>query len=143
MQARGAKLAELVPAVQEKIAKAALAYAKEMSSGGITLAAMKAAGHPYSRRNPRPVGRKYPARINKQSGTYYGAWRRQTHAGRGVGWQLTTTIYNNSREARYLTGKGTSKMVGRPILEDVAKHMRPIVQKLEREGQKKVHRLIT
>ena len=89
--------------------KEALAAAVRLSSGGHSLAQLRAAGHPYARRAPDPS---FDASvINVQSGEFLRAWR---SAGPSlVGGVVKSRVVNNSAPAKYMGG--TRTMIARPI----------------------------
>lgn len=100
---------------ERQAAREALAEARKLSSGPYSARALARLGHPYARRRPRPP---LPASvINVQSGRFR------------AGWQVTGTgdrlvLVNASPAARWLTARGTRRMIGRPIAAAVAARIR-------------------
>ena len=86
-----------------------------------SLAELRRRGHPYARR--RWKGNKHfsgvpalPAPsyiINRQSGQFHESWRTYVRTWRA---HISGTLYNIAPWSKYLTEKGTSKMIGRPIM---------------------------
>lgn len=96
----------------------ALAEAVRLSSGPMTAAMLRAAGHPYARRRPTSPN---PQVVNVQTGRLVRSWRpvRPTLSAGTV----TSAVVNSSPEAAYLVG--TRRMIPRPIDEAVKKAVQP------------------
>lgn len=105
---------QAVRQAEKEAAAAALAIARELSSGPYSSAALRQMGHPYATRRPRPPGD--AAIINTQTGQFLAAWRvsgpRKTSSG------LSTRLLNNSPHAWLLLG-GTRWMIARPIIKRI------------------------
>lgn len=104
-----------VRAAEQRAAYEALQEARKLSSGPFSAGMLRAMGHPYSRRRPRPP---LPAHvINVQSGRFRRAWRIA-----GAGDRLR--IVNASPAARFLSAGGTRRMIGRPVAAALAARVR-------------------
>jgi hypothetical protein len=103
--------------VMKRVQRDALAAARDMSSGPFgNPATLRRLGHPYARRRPVPIGAAYPAMINVNTGRFKAAWKTSTRINRA---SISVKLANDSPEARFLTERGTKKMVGRPVLEAI------------------------
>lgn len=76
-------------------------------------------GYPYSPRENRPPLPAYF--LNFQTGNLKKGWRTRTTVNPR---SITGTIYNLMDYSRFMTALGTSRMIGRPILEQVMKVIR-------------------
>lgn len=132
MQERAAAISPELHRAMRDIKGRALEVAREMSSGPYgDPAVLRALGHPYSRRHPRPIGAFYPAKINVNTGDFRSRWR-GTVTRRGLqagGASITMRLSNNSPHARYLTERGTSRMIGRPIQKLIVEKTRDYARK--------------
>ncbi|SRR6266511_3332041 len=99
----------------ERLVKARLV---KLSGGPYSAAALRAMGHPYSRRRPHPPAAPYI--VNVQSGQFRRSWRVKA---RMQGGDLEIIVDNTAPYARYLFD-GTSRMIARPIRERVAAEVR-------------------
>lgn len=130
----------VTPEVNRAVAEvgtAAMTTARELSSGPLSLKELRGMGHPYARRRPFGPGITSPWLINAQSGTFRASWRlvMRTNAK-----SVSVTVKNTDPKAKkWLTGAGTKKMVGRPILGEIAKRIHP---RLETETRKVLGRVI-
>jgi hypothetical protein len=90
----------------------------ELSSGTYysTAQGSRTGYYPYSRRVNAPPAAPYI--LNVQTGVLRSSWN--VSIARGVD-TMTVTIYNKAPYARFMTGLGTRKMIGRPILEQLGK----------------------
>lgn len=99
-------------------AQEALKIAVELSSGGLSRGKLRALGHPYATRSPRPPGD--AAVIHRQSGAFASGWRilapRKTAKG------LVTRLVNSSPQA-VLLSQGTSRMIARPIIARIRQRL--------------------
>jgi hypothetical protein len=117
----------------EKAAAAeALQIARDLSSGPYSSAQLKAMGHPYATRHPRPPGD--VAVINRQSGRFLSGWRisgpRKTKSG------LSTRLLNNTPMARILLG-GTRYMIARPILKRIGQRVATKRRQLHQQAMRR------
>lgn len=129
------RIARQIPKELREAEKVTLAEAHSRafsySSGPYSSASLRRMGHPYAHRAPNPP---MPAGIiNKQSVRFRGSWRRKL--GSWSGGTLTSTLSNNSPEARYM--RGTKFMIERPITALVVKMIRPIREKNLRAALRK------
>jgi len=130
----------VTPEVNRAVAEvgtAAMKTARELSSGPLSLKELRRMGHPYARRRPFGPGITSPWLINAQSGTFRASWRlvMRTNAK-----SVSVSVKNVDPKAKkWLTGAGTRKMVGRPILGEIAKRIHP---RLETETRKVLGRVI-
>lgn len=98
----------------EQASYEALLEARKLSSGPFSSRALRAMGHPYARRRPRPP---LPAHvINVQSGRFRRAWR---IAGHGDALRLVNDTPYGRGFAR-----GTARMIARPISIALAARIR-------------------
>ena len=109
LRAAGPKISAALLAAEAITVKEAMQAATRLSSGGYSLAQLRAAGHPYARRAPDPSFD--AAIINMQSGEFLNAWR--SAGPYRVGGVVKSKIVNNSRPAKYMSG--TKTMIARPI----------------------------
>ena len=79
------------------------------SSGTLTTAAMRKAGHPYAVRNPTAPD---PGTINAQTGVFRAAFTSSPPV--ATGGVITSSVVNNSQVAGYLAN-GTRFMIARPL----------------------------
>lgn len=100
---------------EEASAREALALAQRYSSGPVSTRALRAMGHPYARRAPRPPGS--PAVVNRQSGRFRAAWRIVKTGDR-------MRLVNDAPYSRYFNDRGTRLMMRRPITRAVAQAIR-------------------
>ncbi len=70
-------------------------------------------GHPYATRDPRPPVR--PHILNRQSGALHERWKVNV---RNYPDGVTVSVVNTAPYAKYMTEDGTTKMIGRPVLEE-------------------------
>jgi hypothetical protein len=109
---------QAVRQAERESAAEALAHARKLSSGPYKTAQLRALGHPYAVRNPRPPAD--AAQINVQTGRFLASWRvvgpRKTASG------LATRLINDSPHARRLL-QGTRHTIPRPILARVAQRI--------------------
>lgn len=119
---------EMEAAAEEGAAAAEIA-AVGLSSGPYTSRMLRALGHPYARRNPRPPGD--PATINVQSGLFRSSWRREGPERQGG--RVTARLVNDAPYAHYLRdgtrflddSEQERGMIARPILERIEERVKP------------------
>lgn len=118
LQRRGQQFAAAVREAERQSAQEALQWARTLSSGSLSRRQLRALGHPYAVRAPRPPGD--PAIINLQSGRFLASWRvsgpRRTAGG------LSTRLVNTAPWARFLSS-GTGRMIARPILARIRQRL--------------------
>ncbi len=73
-------------------------------------------GHPYAKRAPRPPVK--PHILNRQNGLLHQSWKVNT---RRYSDGVTVSVVNMAPYAKYMTADGTTKMIGRPVLEEALK----------------------
>lgn len=95
--------------------------ARKYSTGSISSAELRQLGHPYATRAPQFV--QHPAIINRQSGTFFGAW--STHLGSWQSGGMVSVIRNSAPYAGYLD-RGTRYMIERPIRDFVQRDLKQI-----------------
>lgn len=93
----------------------------QASSGTATEADLRREDHPYARRHG--TAKREPGIINTRSGRFRRAWRsrRPQRAGHG---RIVSRVRNYDPKARYMFG--TKLMLPRPIIQRVARQLRPI-----------------
>jgi hypothetical protein len=96
-------------AVVDAARSLALSRLQALSSGGVSSATLRAMGHPYATRDPRPPGPDYL--VNAQSGRYRAGWQVSATM---TGDTLTVTAENSTSYARFLRD-GTRFMISRPL----------------------------
>lgn len=112
LRARSQKYVREVKEAQVQNADLLLQKAKQFSQQRFfSLGQLKAMGHPYAKRDPRPPVR--PHIINRQGGQFYQSWKRQV---RQFGDGVTATVYNTAPHSRYMLG--TKLMIERPVLDE-------------------------
>ena len=99
--------------------KEAKAQAVLFSSGTLTTAAMRKAGHPYAVRNPTAPD---PGIVNSQTGVFRSAFTSSPPAVSGGG--ITSSVINASKVAGYLAN-GTRFMIARPLAVKVQVAVQP------------------
>ena len=99
--------------------KEATAQAVTFSSGTLTTAAMRKAGHPYAVRNPTAPD---PGIVNSQTGVFRSAFTSSPPAVSGGG--ITSSVINASKVAGYLAN-GTRFMIARPLAVKVQVAVQP------------------
>jgi hypothetical protein len=118
LRRRALRLKETVRQAERASAEEGKSIARLLSSGPFKAAVLRAMGHPYAARSPRPP--MDPAVINEQTGQFKAAWRvsgpRQTASG------LLTRITNDSPYAKFLFG-GTARMIARPTLKRIRERL--------------------
>lgn len=92
-----------------------------LSSGPHSLAELRAAGHPYSRRDPQ-YSLFPPFILNEQEGEFKGKWGSE-HAHED-GWRLVSRVFNTDEKAGFFAG--TPLMVPRPIQDAAVGIIAPI-----------------
>lgn len=102
---------ELIKAETATIAQAR-DEARALSGGPYTLAMLRAMGHPYARRNPKPP--MHSGIINRQSGRFYKSWAARSPRVTGDG--IASGLSNRAPYSGYL-GSGTKRMIKRPTVE--------------------------
>lgn len=98
--------------------KKSLDKAVELSNGGYSLAQLEAMDHPYARRHGMPL--LPPEIINKQTGNFQRAWKKENASVSGS--KVKAKITNYDRKADYLTqprGWPSTKMFQRPVDKEV------------------------
>lgn len=114
-------------AAMKVVEKQALKVAKDLSSGPYKQRTLTRMGHPYARRNPFRIGADYPARINVQTGAFRSSWKTDTRVNLK---SISVRVRNTDPKARkWLTERGTGRMVGRPVLKALAKRVTKPAQK--------------
>jgi hypothetical protein len=140
MRAKADELVSGVRQTQAVVGTIAMARARWWSSGPYKQRELDRLGHPYARRNAiqtatttkrgqrrrklvyrAKIGQGFPARINVQSGDFLHSWKwRMQRTPNGV----TGTLWNTSDRTKYLTGSGTTLMMGRPVMRAIMKDVR-------------------
>jgi hypothetical protein len=110
---------ERVRKAERESAEQALKIARQLSSGKISSAQLRQRGHPYAARNPRPP--QDPAIVNVQSGAFRDGWKITGPRTSSKG--LVTRLVNTSKPAKFL-GRGTSRMIPRPIADAITQQLR-------------------
>lgn len=85
------------------------------------------------------IGQDYPARANVQSGDFLRGWK-VSKGGRTANGTPVVTLYNRSKHAKWLTGRRTKRMVGRPVMQAIARRLRPRISKYVREAVQGAYR---
>jgi hypothetical protein len=122
MRVRADNLTKEIKDTGDELGKIALARAEWWSSGPYKQSELTRMGHPYAKRNPKRIGQKWAGRINEQTGEFKHGWK-WSHVEAGSG-DMVGTLSNDSDHAKYLTRDGTSRMVGRPVREGIAREVR-------------------
>jgi len=107
------RMKRLLPALQrseERSGRIIAARARMLSQGPLSSATLRALGHPYAMRDPRPP--LDPAMVNRQTGRFLSSWKYQTELS---GNMVSLFVYNDAPWAKYMLG--TRKMIARPILK--------------------------
>lgn len=153
---RGDHLKNGIANATQTYRKEALKAADYWSAGPIKQRVLTKMGHPYARRHLSylfgnrsnggtrkvyglgRVGAGFPARINAQRGLFRHGWkvRQQKRGGDEV-----LTLLNLSPDARWLTQKGTRKMIGRPVLQAIVRDIRKRTKRLYKDAFKKAMKL--
>lgn len=76
-------------------------------------AQLRRMGHPYATRAPRPPVK--PHILNRQNGLLYQSWKVNV---RNYPDGATVSVVNTAPYAVYMTAAGTTKMIGRPVLDE-------------------------
>jgi hypothetical protein len=110
----------------------ALQEARRLSGGPFKTAMLRAMGHPYAKRRPRPPID--AAIINKQSNVFRRSWR--VVPPRQAGKEMVSTLSNIAPYARFLF-EGTRLMIMRPTLLKIRKRVAAFRHKQYRSLLKK------
>lgn len=87
--------------------------------------------HPYARRSPHPP--LPPYMVHRESGRLEAGWKvRQTGK--------VTVLYNDAAIAGFFNGQPTKTMMGRPVVQEVARRIRP---ERMREGVKAMREVLS
>lgn len=154
MRAKAAALNRGVYSASRDIARVAKARADWWSSGPYSQRALTRMGHPYARRNTwqatgsslktrkvwkrtvyaRRVGQGFPHRVNVQSGDFRSDWRTRVATTADA---VSVRLENRSAHARYLTPRGTARMMGRDPMGAITRDVRKRTQGLWRKALRK------
>ncbi len=118
---------------EKQAAAFALYEVRLLSTGLYTTAMLRAMGHPYATRDPKPP--QDAAIINRQTGRFHDGWR--ISGPRRVSGKLRTKIINETRYAIYLD-HGTQRMIKRPIRERLIERLRPVRLKIYKKALKEL-----
>lgn len=96
----------------------ALSTARALSEGRLSLAELRALGHPYRKGGIPPQD---PAIINRQSNVFFLGW--EIEPGGGGGGEGGRVV-NRTPQAEWLR-KGTNRMIARPTVERIEEQVEP------------------
>ena len=110
LRRRALQLEREVREAERQAGQRGLEIARQLSGGSFSRAQLRAMGHPYAARRPRPPAD--PAIVNRQTGRFQAAWKLQGPRKTAKG--LVTKLVNNAPQAGALD-RGTARMIARPI----------------------------
>ncbi len=125
LQRKADAIQQQVRDAEAQSARDLLRIARAQSSGPLSTAQLRMLGHPYARRRPRPPFS--AAIINVQSGRFKAGWRVIGPSSSSGG--IRSRLVNVSPEARWMTERGTSRMIGRPVMRAIAQRERGLRQR--------------
>lgn len=117
MRARTENYVREVRAANEENARVVMRKARQFTSQRFfSLSQLRKMGHPYAKRAPMPPVR--PHILNRQNGRLHNSWLVRV---RRYADGSTASVVNTAEYAKYMTADGTTKMIGRPVLEEALK----------------------
>jgi len=120
LRARSEQYAREVRAANEQNANLVMRKARQFTAQRFfSLADLRRMGHPYAKRRPFPPVR--PHILNRQNGEVHRAWLVRV---RRYADGSTASVVNTAPYAKYMTAEGTTKMIGRPVLEEALERTR-------------------
>lgn len=121
IRVRGTKYLREIRRANEDNANLVMRKARQFTAQRFfSLAQLRAMGHPYAKRNPFPPVR--PHILNRQNGLLHRSWLVRV---RRYGDGSTASVVNTAPYAKYMTAEGTTKMIGRPVLDEALARTQP------------------